>query len=372
MAPTAVRNRLLPTVSVVVAVAVVAVASQAGCSGPQPVAPELVREVTDQEAGLLYDAEQLLIRACMTGRGFSYRVVPRNPVPEFREFPYVVDDVAWAKRYGYGGELQRRLVELSQSHPNKRNAATLSPERRRAWLGAYHGDSTRWLEAKLPSGVVLRHSDNGCVSEAEQRLYGDLRTWYHVKNVASDLAAERRGRVVADARFAAAMARWAQCMRRSGHTGYTSPGDIRAQVEKAQPPVPQKTQVRLAVAEASCADRSALAATARALDQHYAKALAERYPTDTAAKLRLELAAVPRARVVVARSEDPAEGQGAQHGQVPRSPDQRSHPRSGLRRHPADRSRGSDHCDVRRSAGQFQRRSRRRFSLRRRPPVRAR
>src|SRR4051794_25468603 len=56
------------------------------------------RSITHADTELLYTAEQLLIKACMRRAGFTYHPAPRNPVPGYRDFPYVVDDVDWARR----------------------------------------------------------------------------------------------------------------------------------------------------------------------------------------------------------------------------------------------------------------------------------
>ena len=66
--------------------------------------PAPSRAVTAAETALLDRAEERLVSRCMAEAGFTYREEPQ-PGPRGaadREFPYVVDDVAWAKTYGYG------------------------------------------------------------------------------------------------------------------------------------------------------------------------------------------------------------------------------------------------------------------------------
>ena len=257
-----------------------------------------LRDVTVQEAALLYRAEQLLIKECMIGRSLPYWVVEQNPVPEFREFPYVLDDVAWARAHGYGADLERRTQELSDSHPNRRYFQSLPPPQRQAWLGALYGNpSDERLRAKLPGGGIVSRSTNGCVSDAERRLYGDLATWHRVHSVTLSLTGPRRDGVVSDPRFTEAVTRWSTCLRGDGYT-YGDPDEIRAELHDPDKSRTPAEWGRLAVAEATCADSTGLAATARVLDLEYARRLRDRYPDETTTTLRLQLAALPRARSV--------------------------------------------------------------------------
>jgi hypothetical protein len=261
-----------------------------------------MRNVTEQEAALLHKAEQLLIKQCMGQRGFKYWIVEENPVPEFREFPYVLDDVSWARRHGYGTDLERRMQELSSSHPNKQHVTRLPLQQRQAWLAAIHGQhSDEQLKATLPTGGVIRRSARSCISDAEQQLYGDVRTWYRVKKVTVSLKSLQRDSTVSDARFIAAVSRWALCLRDKGYR-YLNPTEVRAELHNPEQRKSRAEWVQLAVTEATCADRTGLAAIARQLDRHYAQKLRDEYPTETLTTLRLELAAVPSARAIVGSS----------------------------------------------------------------------
>ncbi|MFC4592096.1 hypothetical protein [Sphaerisporangium corydalis] len=293
------RKWRLPLTAGVACLATAATVWTAGAVQRRPeTAP--AREVTEQEAATLHTAEQLLTARCMGRRGFSYWPVARNPVPEYREFPYVLDDLAYARRYGYGTGLEHRMRELSEAHPNKRHVRALPEPRRLAWLAALHGQGTdEQLRAALPSGGVVARSARSCTSEAERDLYEDLPEWYRVMQFTRSLTSVRRGRVVSDARFAAASARWSRCMRGEGHD-HRDPAAIRRELDDPAGDRPSAYWSRLAVAEATCADRSGLGATARELDRAYERRLREEYPDQTGTMRRLRLAAVPRARAVVA------------------------------------------------------------------------
>jgi len=274
----------------------------AGCTtapAPDPTASiGPVRELTARETALLHDAEQILVRDCMRQHGFRYFPLPRNPVPENRSFPYVIDDVAWARRHGYGSDIQRRLAELDEADPNRRYYNSLSPAQRTAALAAINGERPVGLSARLPSGGVMARSDRSCTSAAERELYRDLPTWYRVEHVTDDVVGLWRGQVAGDPAFRAAVGRWAVCMREHGY-GYTSPALARAELTRPDQPAGRDREIQVAVAEATCATSTGLAATATALDQHYASQVRRQYAPEFATRQRLELAALPRAGATV-------------------------------------------------------------------------
>ncbi|MEU5977874.1 hypothetical protein [Streptomyces sp. NPDC047315] len=256
------------------------------------------REPTRQEKDSLYRAEQLLLRDCMRRHGFVYQPVPKNPVPEAREFPYVVDDVAWARRHGYGSDIDRESARLRDADPNQRYFQNLPPERRAAALEAANGRRPVGLTAKNPDGTTLTRSDQGCRTDAERALYGDVQQLFQARSTAGALPDVRRSRVLADPRFAKATKPWARCMRAAGHP-YDTPADLRQKLPSSDRPLPRQQEIQLAVAEATCAGTSGLAETAASLDRQYDHELRQRHRADLETGYRLQLAAVPRARSVV-------------------------------------------------------------------------
>lgn len=253
-----------------------------------------VRELTRQEKSVLHQAEEILLRDCMDERGFTYRMSAENPVPEARDFPYVIDDVAWAGEHGYGDDIQRKVKEVRTSDPNQRYFKSLSPRRKAAALKAANGASPRGLTARTPDGMVLTRSDEGCRADAERTLYGDdLQAWFQARSTAEALPELARQRVLKDPRFKRAVRPWARCMRNAGHA-YDSPTELRTRLGSR----PEEQKVRLAVAEAKCARSSGLAETAKALDRKHNRKLRQQHRTEVNTALRLQLAAIPRARSV--------------------------------------------------------------------------
>ncbi len=260
----------------------------AGC-GSEPVLPD------DDTA--LRNAEQVLLRKCMQRAGFEYSVVDAQPVPDAREFPYVVDDVAWARRHGYGSDLRKLQEKAREEDPNQRYFRSLPPQRRAEALKAANGDRSRQVSVTTPDGATMGRDPGSCRSQAQQALYGDLRAWFEAQSTVDWLTSARQQRVSADPAWAVAVRPWADCMAAAGHQ-HADPAHARASAT-ADSPLPRDDEIRLAVAEAECANSSGLAEAARTLDRKHDDELraGHRAVVDTHQRLRSE--ALPRARSVL-------------------------------------------------------------------------
>ncbi|WP_053847012.1 hypothetical protein [Streptomyces sp. NRRL B-24085] len=249
--------------------------------------------LTAREKSLLYDAEQAMVQSCMARKGFKVWKVPENPVPEDKSFPYVVADLAWAQRHGYGSDVRRRIAQVRRTDPNRRYLQSLPPQRRTQAVDAYSG-RTGGLEVRLPTGAIAGRNTDGCLAETEGELYGGLAKWFRAKAVTNSLASIRRADVLADPQFRESTREWATCMRRHGHR-YTDPSQARAAFvsDKAKD---QKEEVRTAVDEARCAHSTGLSATAQRLDARYDQRLQKKYRAAVDSRLQLERGALPRAR----------------------------------------------------------------------------
>jgi hypothetical protein len=147
--------------------------------------------------------------------------------------------------------------------------------------------------------MVVQHSDQGCSAEAQRKLYGDLRAWYQVTKTAEALPGMRRALLAADPDLLRVLPAWSECMRARGHN-YRGPEEIRVALPKPEQPGAHETEVRLAVAEATCARQTGLAEMVRALDQRYAAKLGTEYSKDLEAVRRMRLTALPQAAAIVA------------------------------------------------------------------------
>ena len=260
------------------------------------------QHVSDDPEQTLHLAEQLLIKSCMEKRGYEYWVEKRPAADGAARFPYVVDDPAWAARHGYGTDLYRARQQEALRDPNQRYFHSMPADRAPALVSALNGPEPKGLSARLPNGIRVTHSDQGCEAEAERTLYKDLPAWFRATRVTDNLGGMRVNLVLADKRYKAAVEPWARCMKAKGHP-YPSPAEARAAATRPDQQWPHTKEVRLATAEADCARAGALPAVAKSLDTEYRSELRRRYPGPTADLDRLKREALPRARAIVARGD---------------------------------------------------------------------
>ncbi|MEU9167403.1 hypothetical protein AB0D34_06345 [Streptomyces sp. NPDC048420] len=265
-------------------------------------APGTGRRASADPEQTLHLAEQLLIKKCMEKRGYRYWVEDRPAAGGANRFPYVVDDPAWAARHGYGTDLYRERQQQALRDPNQRYFRSMPADRAPELVSALNGAEPKGLSARLPNGVQVTHSDQGCVAEAERALYKDLPAWFRATRVTDSLSGVRVNSVLTDKRYLAAVAPWARCMREKGYT-YPTPAGARAAATRPDQAWPHAKEVRLASAEAACAGKTGLASVAKALDTEYRAELRRRYPAPTADLDRLRREALPRARAIVAHGD---------------------------------------------------------------------
>ncbi|SEP49730.1 hypothetical protein [Amycolatopsis saalfeldensis] len=271
------------------------------CGGQQPSEPRQTT-VSAADENTLDLAEQLLIRDCMGKAGFEYFVVPENAVPDNKEFPYVLTDVAWARKHGYGNDVQHQLRAADR---NRSYFATLPAARQQAANVAEYGASPTGVTAKMPDGPVYTHSQQGCQASAERTLYGDLQSWFQAKMFALDLTEMKVDKVKADSRYTAATAAWATCMKAAGHP-FDNPDKLRVSLPDTDEMKPAASEVQLAVTEATCANSTVLATVAATLDAEYTTRLDQTYASDVDKHRWLQLSALPAARTMVAAAHLPA------------------------------------------------------------------
>jgi hypothetical protein len=259
------------------------------------------RDLTDAEQIVVDRAEQLLVKKCMERKGFRYWVGPIAGLADRRGNGYVLDDVAWAKRYGYGRELAEKARKAQENDPNHPYANGLpEAERIRYSLALEGGPSTGVLSVELPGGGTIGTPRGGCLAAAKGELYGDFPTWFRADKTVSNLTPLYVPDLVKDKRFVHAVAAWSACMREAGHR-YADPPELRekrSELTKGLSAAQTRTtEVELAVAEATCATETSLGDTARALEREYRGRL-HRYAEDIATRQRMALAALSRAEGV--------------------------------------------------------------------------
>src|SRR6266699_1223233 len=152
----------------------VAVAASFGGSS-SPVFPSPVRA---RDLNLLSTAEQLLIRACMQGHGFSYWPISASQFAPVEAYPLVVTSISWARANGLSG-----FPVLSRD-ANQRYYNHLPAGRQSAYSNALVGEAGGpAVQVALPSGGTEGASSLGCEARAESELYGNYRAWFQASTV---------------------------------------------------------------------------------------------------------------------------------------------------------------------------------------------
>ncbi|GII75830.1 hypothetical protein Sru01_08120 [Sphaerisporangium rufum] len=260
---------------------------------------DATRPLSERDKDVLHEAEQLLTQSCMSERGFRTWVVPRVPIPEDRDFPYVVDDVLWARAHGYGSEMAGRRDQYRRSDPNRRYFEGLSPQEKGRAADALHGRrGGRQLRVTVPSGLTFARLTDGCTAQAQQELYRDLPRWFRASTITDALAETNRAEVFTEKEFKESVKDWSACMTERGFS-YATPAESRRRFDTPAGPAARRAEIRTAVAEAGCAASSGLADTAHRLAQRYDDHLRARYAGEFATRQRLEQAALPRAQAIV-------------------------------------------------------------------------
>ncbi|MET7378424.1 hypothetical protein ABZT08_06295 [Streptomyces sp. NPDC005526] len=261
-----------------------------------------VREPTASEEALLDRAEKVLIKTCMAKAGFRFWVAG-VPDPEEREGQgYVIDDVAWARRHGLGGQFERDAAKARRGGPNATYVRTLSVKRRTDYNTALAGSPEQGtLSVRLPGGGTVGTPRHSCRTAAEDELYGDFPKWFRVSTISANLTPLYVPDLLADRRFVKAVRAWSACMRGRG-LRYADPAGVRRELPALTAGLSDArahaVEVPLAVAEATCARASSLADTARGLEREYRARRTARYDADVTACRRMQLAALARARQI--------------------------------------------------------------------------
>jgi hypothetical protein len=205
----------------------------------------------------------------------------------------VFDNVAWSRRYGYGTGNAPGLSGAAD--PNARYVSTLTQARRAAYRLTLSG-SGPGLQIKVPGGGgIIGESSTGCSAWADGRLYGGFAAWFYANTLAFLAQPLLTRDVEGNRAYRRAAAQWSACMRSRGYR-YASPAQLHdTSVARHR----HQTPIQTAVAEATCATRTPLAATARHLNTVYTKRLPRRFQSAIRNELRIEHSALHRAHRIV-------------------------------------------------------------------------
>jgi len=246
--------------------------------------------ITAEQVGTLAAAEDVLTGRCMIQHGFNYwnsaYVVP----PAASAFPYVLDDPAWAAKFGYNSGFAASVAHARSTDANARYVATLSPQRQSDYLVALNGGGPDdpGVSLALPDGSGgIGHGATGCSVTAETRLYGDFSTWFTASRLVNFYQPEIQRAVLADPQYRAGVTAWSTCMAGKG-TPFASPAaahaefaaDAKPNTDKPNTDKPnaaqQAAEVAVASAEVGCAASTGLAVIAHTVEARHISGLGSR------------------------------------------------------------------------------------------------
>ncbi|MFE6365783.1 hypothetical protein ACFVP3_38110 [Streptomyces sp. NPDC057806] len=260
-------------------------------------------QLTDAEQLRISDAQQRLIGGCMRRQGFEFWEAERLSLAESRTLGYVLDDIGWARTYGYGSRLQVEEAAARAANPNLAYRKRLSEQRRTAYDEAHDGGiDGPMISVEIPGGGTVRKRMGGCVAESEKKLYGDPREWFRAEKISGHLRSLYVPKLLGDRRFSAALDVWSRCMRRAGYD-HEDPGDSRqaaiARSDRVDEPGVFEAEKKLAVADATCARDAELRSIGEERESHYLDQLRDRYGEALDTYTRLQHRALDRARKIV-------------------------------------------------------------------------
>ncbi|MEU9063889.1 hypothetical protein AB0D13_34795 [Streptomyces sp. NPDC048430] len=258
-----------------------------------------LRDLTVPEEMKIEYAEYTLVKKCMENNGFKFWTGPVASADARRAGRYVIDDIAWAKKYGYGRAFDEAAEKDRRDHPNVRYPNALPRKDRIRYNTALNGDYDDVLRVDLPAGGTIETPREGCWAGARTQLYGDLEAWFKAKKTITSLTPLYVPDILADERMKKTVGAWSHCMKDAGRP-FSSPDEIREKritnTEKMSSEEARAYEAELAVAEATCAVKTNLGKTARRLEREYRSATLKKYRKENSAYQRMGLAALSRAR----------------------------------------------------------------------------
>ncbi|TLS44214.1 hypothetical protein FE633_21970 [Streptomyces montanus] len=237
---------------------------------------------------LLKSAESALVRRCLTERKVSLPPTPRESAngsgsgsaqnqgaARQRQFPYGIDDPAWAAEYGFGsaagtGEPDRGDGARDTSRTQRTQRTRQTQQQQLA--DALFGTGRRELSTRTATGQVVKANSDGCLAETQRVLYGDQARWFRSEVAVNNLEAGAHQRVTRDPAYRAVLARWSRCVAPVQKA--EDPGELRSAWQRRardlEPRQATDLQRRYAVAEARCVRSTGLASTGARLEKGHA------------------------------------------------------------------------------------------------------
>lgn len=286
-------------VAAIVAASAILAGCGAGSASSRSAPAELPPAISAAGSARLAAAERRLTDRCARARGVDLglartgRARPPGDGDRQPEFPYGIDDLAWARVHGFGAG------GATKAAGRRRDTPRASRERRRLGL-VLAGDQRRVVSVRLPTGYVVSMSKDGCIARAQGELYGDHARWFRANAIVANLAALTQGRVSRDPAFRERARAWTACIARAGYRAATTPHELRerfgARAARLNPEARAALERRMAGAEARCVRATGLAATGKRLERRIGAAVTRELAPAIAAQRRMARDALARVR----------------------------------------------------------------------------
>ncbi|MFJ3339126.1 hypothetical protein [Streptomyces sp. NPDC086766] len=289
------------------AAAIISFGALTGCGHHSVVrSTPVIHELTGAQQARIDQAELRIVKGCMARHGFRYWVTPPVPAEDRPAFEavFVRDDIAWARKHGFGGLIQQRVMAAKARDPNATYRKNLPSAEQVRYSNALGGGPQQHMQiVRLPAGGRVATSTDGCMADATKKLYGDAAAWFHANKIVTNLNPLYVPKLVRDKRFTTALTSWSRCMRHTTGHPYTDPDAVQSDLVKRtagmSPAQSHPVEVRLAVAEATCAHTSSLSATIHKLARVYSAPVRKRYAKEIETRGRMQHAALARADQVL-------------------------------------------------------------------------
>ncbi|MET8680611.1 hypothetical protein ABZW18_24255 [Streptomyces sp. NPDC004647] len=239
---------------------------------------------------LLRGAESALVRRCLAEKELKLPQAPGgNAGPggakngagtSQREFPYGIEDSAWAAEHGFGLDTPRtssrqgdtaRSGHLRKGAGDRPDTGPDTAARQRELSDAMFGSGKRELSARTATGHLIKANSDGCLAQAQRTLYGDQKGWFRTQVTVNNLGAETHQRVTDDPAYSTALARWSQCVQPVQQA--EDPDELRRiwqrRARALAPEQAERLQRQFAVAEARCVGNTGLARTGERLERRH-------------------------------------------------------------------------------------------------------
>lgn len=262
---------------------------------------------------VVLQAQEQHVAKCMKGKQQKYtpNSIP-GQAPEWDEFGSFLpvgpgDDVTKAQREGFGSGAVIRRESDRPGDPNGAYARSLTPKLRDSWDKALLGDG------KLIDFSVKGVGDggapaNGCLAEAKKAIYSDLKTWVQAESTVNSLDGLIHQRFDADQQVTDTVRRWSECMAKSGYQYETPTKAYSEATSKArgakragagQAAAPPASEIRIAVASATCDKNVGLTHLEKSLWSKYQSQVLAQRESDVIAYRQLRSKALDRAKAIL-------------------------------------------------------------------------